>query len=66
MKWRRKFRQALKFMDAEKGSGKGNKTGSFDMELNYIRKLYAVENQNKGLRPGTDAYPAAGKIQTGP
>jgi len=40
-----------KFTEAEKGSGKGNKTGSVDMALNYIRKLYAVENQNKGCGP---------------
>jgi transposase len=42
-----------KFMEAEKGSGKGNKTGSVDIALGYIRKLYAVEHEGnkKGYKP---------------
>lgn len=36
-----------KFMEADKGSGKGNKTGSVDIALSYIRKLYAVEHEGK-------------------
>ena len=34
-----------KFMEAEKGSGKGNKIGSVDIALSYIRKIYAVEHE---------------------
>jgi len=34
-----------KFTEAGKGSGKGNKIGSVDMALGYIRKLYAVEHE---------------------
>ena len=42
-----------KFMEAKKGSGKGNKTGSVDIALSYIRKLYAVEHEGskKGYKP---------------
>ena len=36
-----------KFMEADKGGGKGKKTGSVDMALNYIRKLYAVEHEGR-------------------
>ena len=36
-----------KFMEADKGSGKGNKTGSVDMALNFIQKLYSIEREGK-------------------
>jgi transposase len=36
-----------KFMDADKGSGKGKKTGSADLAVSYIRKLYAVEHEGR-------------------
>jgi transposase len=36
-----------KFMEADKGSGKGKKAGSVDMAASYIRKLYAVEHEGR-------------------
>jgi len=36
-----------KFMDAQKGRGKTKKAGSVEVALNYIKKIYAVENQAK-------------------
>ena len=43
-----------KFMEADKGSGKGKKTGSVDMAVNYIRKLYAVEHEGQKNEYGPD------------
>ncbi|WP_420811240.1 IS66 family transposase [Desulfosediminicola ganghwensis] len=34
-----------KFVDVQKGRGKTKKTGSTDVALNYIRKLYGVEKE---------------------
>lgn len=36
-----------KFTDARKAGGKKQKTGSVDVALNYIRKIYAVESEGK-------------------
>lgn len=36
-----------KFMEAQKGSGKGNRTGSVDVALSYIRQIYAVEKEGR-------------------
>jgi transposase len=36
-----------KFVEAQKGSGKGNQTGSVDVALNYIRQIYAVEKEGR-------------------
>jgi len=38
-----------KFTEAQKGSGKKGKTGSVDVALNFIRKLYGIEKEGKKL-----------------
>ena len=36
-----------KFIDAQKGAGKGSRTGSADVALSYIRKIYEVEHEGR-------------------
>lgn len=36
-----------KFMEAQKGSGKGSRSGSVDVALSYIRQIYAVEKEGR-------------------
>jgi len=36
-----------KFMEAQKGSGKGNRAGSVDVALSFIRQIYAVESEGR-------------------
>jgi transposase len=36
-----------KFIEAKKGSGKGNQAGSVDVALNFIRQIYAVEKEGR-------------------
>jgi transposase len=38
-----------KFTEAAKGSGKGKKSGSVDIALTYIRRIYEVETEGKRL-----------------
>lgn len=36
-----------KFTEADKGAGKGHKSGSVDVALGYIRRIYEVESEGK-------------------
>jgi len=36
-----------KFMEVQKGSGKGNRAGSVAVALSFIRQIYAVESEGR-------------------